>query len=759
MASPRRHSVWRYLCRYFVAVYEFGFEPCTGGDFCADPMLADARWWFERYKADYDECAEFYLDPVEARSQCLVPLAVFGIKHFGYLPFSVVDGVIVPPVPDAFSNVAFLPGLEASRLYVNDGTGEKRLWEPLLHGDIERLFMDAHGESIEGGIYTHDIIDESNSLPLTPPPIFGLNIYKNFMSFMDGLVASSTIREWRAFPYDWRMSLDAVVANGAPMADGSFFDIVAGIEDLAATSATGKITIIGHSNGGLLGKLVIDELVARGEGGIVDKLLLVATPQVGTPKALAGLLHGDGLDMPDGLGFLMSKESARELATNMPSAYTLLPSERYVGRVIDPVIEFDSFASVLDSFRGLYGFAINTAAELQSFLRGDNGARVQPESKAVDVPNVANGELYTHTQAIQDRLDVWTAPAGVEVFQIAGWGLGTLRGTYYTEREEMRCNENLSVCQPVAVLDREPLFTTDGDYTVVTPSAAYMSGVGTFYIDLKKQNAGFKKNREHASILETSPAQELVKNIVFDDTSVLPSFTSIKKPTREKNLRVRVHSPVSLDIYDINGLHTGVATSSTSDFIVLDEQIPNSFYMEFGEGKYIGLDGDDDYTISLHGLDTGTFTLGIDTIENDMVVGSVEYENIPVTARTTGQIMVQGNGSTTDLLLDVDGNGTVDAALGSDGTDPHAYAELMEDVIERMELSESAEKKIEKKLDDIGDALESDQWQKHEKKILKKIDQLKEMIQKLGKKAGSISVSDAQKLISMIEQLKVLVIQ
>ena len=121
-----------------------------------------------------------------------------------------------------------------------------------------RLFLNPDGTSIETGIYTRDIIDESNSLPLTPPPLFGFNIYKNFMSFMDGLVASSTIREWRAFPYDWRMDLSDVVAHGALLADGSFLDIVAGIEDLARTSATGKVTIIGHSNGGLLGKLIID---------------------------------------------------------------------------------------------------------------------------------------------------------------------------------------------------------------------------------------------------------------------------------------------------------------------------------------------------------------------------------------------------------------------------------------------------------------------------------------------------------------------
>ncbi len=752
--------------RYFIAVYEFNAGDCTGSDFCVPATPADARWWFTQYRADFESCAVNFTDPEQARNECLLPLSLFGIVHFGYIPFSVVDGVIVPPpppppaLPDAFSNVAFLPGLEASRLYVHDATGEKRLWEPRLNGDVGRLFLNADGASIESGIYTRDIIDESDSLPLTPRPFFGFNIYKNFIEFMNGLVASSTIREWRAFPYDWRMGLDDIAVRGAPVSDGSFFDIVSGIEYLAATSATGKVTIIGHSNGGLLGKLIIDELAARGEGNLVDKLILVATPQVGTPKALTGLLHGDGLNMPDGFEFLLSKQTARELSTNMPSAYTLLPSDAYVGRVVDPVIEFDPLAHVLDSFRGLYGLAINTAAELQSFLRGDNGVRARPQAVFTDVPNVANGALYDHARTLQNRLDTWTAPVGVEVFQIAGWGLGTLRGTYYTERKVMKCNENLSVCLPVGVLDREPLVTRDGDETVVTASAAYMDSIETFYLDLGTHNRFIEgnRNREHADILEVKSAQKLISNVISGVDTLL-QYVSTEKPSSSKSLRIRVHSPVSLDVYDSRGFHTGIATSSTSDLEAIDEQIPNSSYMEFGEGKYIGLDGDDAYTILLHGLDTGTFTLGIDTIEDDVVTGSVAYENIPVTASTTAQILVQSTGSTTSLTLDTDGNGTMDTTLTSARIDPRAYVELMESVLERMNISKSTKKKIEKALDEIEDALGSKYRERNVKKIIKKIDELKETVQKFGKKKGSISIADAETLMQMIEQLNLLVLQ
>ncbi|TSC71459.1 MAG: Uncharacterized protein G01um101448_1168, partial [Parcubacteria group bacterium Gr01-1014_48] len=282
------------------------------------------------------------------------------------------------------------------------------------------------------------------------------------------------------------------------------------------------------------------------------------------------------------------------------------------------------------------------------------------------------------------------------------------------------------------------------------------------YTNLLRHNrfVELHKERKHADILEVLSIQKLINALLENNLTTFPEFISTEKPKSAEigeRLRVRVHSPVSLDIYDSNGFHTGIATSSASDLRAVDEHIPNSFYLEFGEGKYVGLDGDDEYMISLHGLDTGTFTLGVDTIENDVVVNSVVYENIPVTMDTVGEILVQGTGSTTALSLDIDGNGSVDATLTSAETDPHDYAELMEEVLESMNLSKSTETKIEKPLDEIEDALEGTHWKT--KKILKKIDELKETVQKLGKKKGAISVTDAETLLQMIEQLRLLVLQ
>ncbi|TSD00318.1 MAG: Uncharacterized protein Greene101415_909 [Parcubacteria group bacterium Greene1014_15] len=328
----------------------------------------------------------------------------------------------------------------------------------------------------------------------------------------------------------------------------------------------------------------------------------------------------------------------------------------------------------------------------------------------------------------------------------------------------MHCNENLSVCLPTAVLDREPLITADGDKTVVSPSAVYMGGIGTFYIDLNTYNAEFV-DRSHASILEATPTQEVVQNIILGDVSVLPLFTSIEKPVTKENLRIRVHSPISLDVTDGSGKRTGTTEVPGSDFKYVEESIPNSSYMEFGEGKYIFLDGDGEYIIDLHGLATGTFTLGIDTIVDDVVVGTVEYENIPVTEYTVGSLVVHGTASTSPLVLDVDGDGTSDSILSVGEVGPLEYIELIEEVVGQMDIAKNKEKKIEKRLDDIEDAIEKKEEctkkcdiPKLVKNIADEIDDFLNTIRKLNKK-GHISHEDAQILVQMIENLRLLVIQ
>jgi len=56
---------------------------------------------------------------------------------------------------------------------------------------------------------------------------------------------------------------------------------------------------------------------------LVDKIIFVAVPEIGTPQSLPSLLHGDGEEIANGL--IMSASTARGLGVNMPSATLSCP--------------------------------------------------------------------------------------------------------------------------------------------------------------------------------------------------------------------------------------------------------------------------------------------------------------------------------------------------------------------------------------------------------------------------------------------------
>ncbi|MDO8566728.1 MAG: hypothetical protein Q7R58_01085, partial [bacterium] len=162
------------------------------------------------------------------------------------------------------SNVLFLPGIEGSRLYRPDyNGGTDQLWEPNIDSDAGDLFLTADGKSVRSDVYTRDVIDEAYGV--------GQNIYKSFIAQMNELKTDGTITDWKAVPYDWRLSFDDILNNGRQFPDGRIYyagDLAATsspyliqeLRRLAKSSKTEKVTIVAHSNGGLITKALIQKL-------------------------------------------------------------------------------------------------------------------------------------------------------------------------------------------------------------------------------------------------------------------------------------------------------------------------------------------------------------------------------------------------------------------------------------------------------------------------------------------------------------------
>jgi len=584
-------------------------------------------------------------------------------------------------ITDCFSSVLFLPGLEASRLY--DASGDQ-LWEPDGNSDVEKLYLNVDGTS-KNNVYTRDVIREASGVQ---------NIYKSFADMLGEMVDNFTITSYGLFAYDWRQSVEDIVSNGTKYQDGNK-SLVDTLEELAASSKSGKVTIVAHSNGGLLAKALLQKLKEDKEAGInnlidnVDVLILVAVPEIGTASSVPVILHG--YDQRILLGFLLDEVHARELARNMKSAYGLLPSVEYINRVsASPVTFKDTVipSGVTTNLVQVFGSAIDSYSEYKSFLFGEEG-RSNPGINQINLPIVLSEDLFGGAENLHEEIDSWTPPENLRVIEIAGWGLDTIASFEYYPKQ--LC----SGLNCTFILDQRPRYTKDGDKTVVVPSAHYMHTGGkaeSYWVDLPRYNRffNFSIDRKHKDILEVDSLNNLIGSVLKNESIVLDDVLKTSKPLDTSNrLRLSIHSPVTLDAYDHEGNHTGKICPTDSEFCYVEENILNSSYLEFGEGKYINLPEEEMAKVKLKGVDIGIFTYESEKVLPDDTSTTSSFISVPVTTQTEAEITLNETTLEPEMQLDINSDGINDFTVQSNQDfDPILYLEIMKATVDSLDLPE-----------------------------------------------------------------------
>ncbi len=647
-----------------------------------------------------------------------------------------VRGNLVPECTEnCFSNVLFLPGIKATELY----EGESKRWLPgLFNSDGERLAMDEGGESV------NDIKVGEPINAVTFASVKILEIYADFLGTMENLKTEGLINDWQSAPYDWRYDVHDVVTRDQLMHDGSTRRLVEQIHTLAETSKTGKVTLIAHSNGGLVGKALIDAL---GEDvALIDRLIMVGTPQLGTPSAIPAMLHGIDQGLPvDAAPFAMSSATARALSEYMPGVYGLLPIGTYLNTVADPVIEFE-VAPATGAYRAAYGEAIETRDELFSFLKGTGDGRAEPGENDTLAPTILNEGMLMSAATSRVSLESWAPPSGIEVVQIVGWGLDTVRGLRYRER-------SCPLFSGCTFLDVEPLLAVEGDGTVMAPSASALGSA--YYFNMSAFNAQNQTAWSHANILAASAVQDLLRDIITETDRAAAHITVTQPETTamDKRLRLAVHSPVTIGVHDAAGRFTGMKPNpdSASDIPVVIHEIPNSYYRAFGEGKYAGFRVGDEHEILLSGTGSGTFTLEIEEVVGDEVVDIATYSDIPVATTTVATLTITDIANKSALAIDEDGDGSTDNLANPDGEAPPIIEmiALIGEKINALSVEEHTKKMLLKKL------------AKFEEKTLRKgvtpqvVGAIKTLLKHLAQVARkeNISEDDVRSISRLIEQL------
>lgn len=664
-----------------LALHENSIEGMRGNAFghYSGVVFVDAsnNWWGS-VLGPYDQ----YNPSANPTGDVLV--SSYGMSELIISPFltcdPATDAVCIYPIvaePTADS-ILFIPGTQSSRLYYEDILGvEHQVWEPNFFTDIPYLEMNADGTS-KYDLYTKDIIDsiygntilERAAIALTNSNI---EVYEGLQIYLDSLVASSTLgmQEWRAYPYDWRYGVTEVVTSGTrtKLADGSIASVKLAdvIAEMAASSKTGRVTILAHSNGGLVAKALIDSLGANASTTI-DRLILVGAPQWGTPKAIGALLHGDNLsEFPS---FIVRAPTGRGVQISMPDPYDLLPSTAYFSHVTSPVVTFEPSGSVSGAFAVAYNTLINGFVALKNFLIDTASlATSVGDSSDLRAPAQLRSDLIDAAAARHDTLDSWVPPVGVSVTALAGWGQQTVSGLAYATVSKAVCT-SIGIlgqaCVSAPTLRATPILTQDGDGTVVSPSAIGDTGSAYYFNTKEFSNQGFA-NILHKNITSGTPVQDVLSQLLRGVSIQTNDFIKNSKPVDGSNplTVISSHSPLDLVVTDAGGNQTGIVPVSGTDFPVVVQNIPGSSIFTIGSETYIYLpqSGIYDVVATGYGTDASAIEVGTATSEGEITL-TQRFGHLPVIPGTLLALTVNGETATTSALtINEDGVGEVEATL------------------------------------------------------------------------------------------------
>jgi hypothetical protein len=556
---------------------------------------------------------------------------IYGLVN--YNPWKMKD----PSIKDiCCSNVIFLPGLEASRLYSKNNT----LWEPNRNADVMKLYLDENGQSINNTIYTKDIIDSafSNTFNIS-------NIYKSFIAMMNGVVAENYINSWLPFPYDWRMSVEDIVYGNTRLSTTSI-SLIDTVNNLSNISKTGKVTIVAHSNGGLVAKMLVNALTELNKSDLIDQVITIGTPVLGTPQAIPAILHGYQQSILG--GFLMSENISRNLSKHSLGVLGLLPSRKFFESNRDNI--------VIDNY-SLINKTINNYNNFIDFLLSNSFSKAITSD--INTPILLNRNLLGKVESIHSSIDTWKFPTSTRLTTLLGWGIPTTKSLQY-ERDKHCKNKDTSKC-PIAY---HTIVSSSGDGTVTTNSVS--SSSSNIYINLKNMNKDLKKDIEHANILESDNVLVEIKNKITKDNYSIENnkyFSNLIPNDDDTWLTIRLHSPIDIHIYDNAGRHTGVIHNPdpSKGKFHYEKGIPASYYADFGRIKMVSLPFNKDNEIVLEGNGSGVFTLEAELSKNDKIIASTSFEEIPVTPSLNAELLISTStlnfASSTQLLIDENGDG------------------------------------------------------------------------------------------------------
>jgi len=189
------------------------------------------------------------------------------------------------------------------------------------------------------------------------------------------------------------------------------------------------------------------------------------------------------------------------------------------------------------------------------------------------------------------------------------------------------------------------------------------------------------------------------------------------------DLKISVHSPADINVYDVAGNHTGPIANVTGrdDFTTYEAKIPGSSYSSGGDGETVIVPWNPGYTIDIDGTGIGSVMVATDIANNSTGadIASSTFNNLLVTPATHMQFSADTSDDESHsygtILIDENGDGIYDAT-STPTTTPDITADQywssLESAIKDLGLDQKLEAKLLKRLDKAYDLIQSDKTKK-----------------------------------------------
>ncbi len=519
--------------------------------------------------------------------------------------------------------VLYMPGITGTEIWSDVPGYEVKLWPPTIKGlgnDILRLRLDHTGNPVEASS-PRDVIAWLATADFGDSLFWKLR-RSGYTMWHTPLGAEANVNAAIPTPkginfivagYDWRFKNETHLAT---------LDMA--VRRLIESSGSHKVVLMGHSMGGLIARKYVTQY--PGASNRVLQVFTIASPLLGTPSAIQRFYNGDNIhwivDIPP--------NQVRVALRTMPSAYQLMPTERYQtlhGRSFFYDRQFNlSTGRWEDVPISIASLKVRLGAEM-------------PFDSNTSVTALA---MIQDAASFHDGIDGVAMPVPWE--QFVGTGVATTtairRSSSYYDYEMKDCSVEQCVSK-----ETYEVIIGNGDGTVTVESAT----------DLVPHTRRYLGQTGHGSI----PADSRV--VTYLDQWLLAESTGSPKPAWEdENLslsttEVRVACPVDVHVYDDEtGRHSGPTTDGWVEY-----GIPEVQYHLSGPFKQIFIpDNGKTYRIELVGTGTGVMDVSVIRYENDQVIRREMMQKIDVTDTLRGTITVPANRTGHVLQLNPDSSGS-----------------------------------------------------------------------------------------------------